>query len=237
MSKPETTPLRIEELPKDDRPRERLVQVGAEGLTNAELLAILLGSGSEGKNAIRLSEELLQELGGFRGIHQADISQLLSFKGIGLAKIARIKAAVEIANRLEKEKRQGPVVLRTPEEVARLVGHELRGKQQEELWVLCLNVRSRLIACEKLYKGSQSGATVRVNEIFTRAIRRGAYAIILVHNHPSGEADASPEDVNLTRIILEAGQLLEIKVQDHLVIGQEGFYSIRRGHPALWNSA
>ncbi|MFZ3071536.1 MAG: DNA repair protein RadC [Anaerolineaceae bacterium] len=229
-----STRLRIVDLREENRPRERMITEGAQALSDGELLAVLLGSGTKGMNAIDLGNKILRDLGGFSGIHRADIVEIKSIPGVGLAKAARIKAAVELGNRLAKEKMEDRGVIRTPEDIVQLVGLELRGKGQEELWVLWLNVRNRVLGIDRLYKGSQDSSSVRVSEIFTKAIRNGAYGIVLVHNHPSGEADESPEDVNLTRAVVQAGTLLDVKVLDHIIIGRDNFVSLKKNHPNLW---
>jgi len=226
--------LRISDLREENRPRERLINEGAQALSDGELLAVLLGSGVKGKNAIDLGNQILKELGGFSGIHRADIASIEDILGVGEAKAARIKAAVELGNRLAKENQVDQFTIRTPEDVVKLVGLELRGKEQEELWVLWLNVRNKVIGIDRLYRGSQDSSSVRVSEIFTRAIRNSAYAIILVHNHPSGESNESPEDVNITRSVVDAGKLLDVRVLDHIIIGQNDFTSIKKNHPSLW---
>lgn len=226
--------LRISDLREENRPRERLINEGAQALSDGELLAVLLGSGVKGKNAIDLGNQILKELGGFSGIHRADIASIEDILGVGEAKAARIKAAVELGNRLAKENQVDQFTIRAPEDVVKLVGLELRGKEQEELWVLWLNVRNKVIGIDRLYRGSQDSSSVRVSEIFTRAIRNSAYAIILVHNHPSGESNESPEDVNITRSVVDAGKLLDVRVLDHIIIGQNDFTSIKKNHPSLW---
>ena len=178
--------LRINDLPKDDRPRERMQAEGVHALTNAELLAILLNSGNQEESAIDLANKLLVDLGGFSGIHREDLSRLMEFKGIGLAKAARIKAAVEVGYRLAKEGEDPAVFIKTPEDIANLVGFEMKGLNQEQLWVLLLNSRNRFLGKERLYKGSQDATTVRVAEIFKDDVRKNVYAIVLVHIHPSG---------------------------------------------------
>jgi len=226
--------LRISDLREENRPRERLINEGAQALSDGELLAVLLGSGVKGKNAIDLGNQILKELGGFSGIHRADIASIEDILGVGEAKAARIKAAVELGNRLAKENQVDQFTIHAPEDVVKLVGLELRGKEQEELWVLWLNVRNKVIGIDRLYRGSQDSSSVRVSEIFTRAIRNSAYAIILVHNHPSGESNESPEDVNITRSVVDAGKLLDVRVLDHIIIGQNDFTSIKKNHPSLW---
>ena len=233
MIKDRKTP-RIGELAANDRPRERMAIEGAQALTNGELLAILLNSGTTEMSAIDLGNQILNEMGGFSGIHREDLSRLLEIKGIGLAKATRIKAAVEMGQRLAEEKLEEGFQVKTPEDIADLVGYEMGGLQQEELWVLLLNSRNRYLGRHELYKGSQDATTVRVGEIFKEAVRRNVYAIALVHNHPSGNPNESPEDVSLTKAVLEAGTVLDIRLIDHVIIAAKTFSSIRRNHPELW---
>lgn len=226
--------LRIDDLPSSDRPRERMATEGVQALTNGELLAILLNSGTTEMSAIDLGNHILNELGGFSGIHREDLSRLLEIKGVGLAKASRIKAAVEVGRRLANERLETGVQLKTPEDIAELVGHEMRGMQQEELWVLMVNSRNKYLGRHELYKGSQDATTVRVGEIFKEAVRRNVYGIVLAHNHPSGNPGESPEDVNLTRAVIQAGKVLDIRLLDHVIIAGTAHNSIRRNHPELW---
>lgn len=231
--KPRKTP-KIVDLAASDRPRERMLAEGVQALTNGELLALLLNNGTQEMSAIDLGNHILNELGGFSGIHREDLSGLLAIKGVGLAKATRIKAAVEVGQRLANEKLEDGFQVKTPEDIAELVGHEMRGLQQEELWVLLLNSRNKYLGRHELYKGSQDATTVRVGEIFKEAVRRNVYAIALVHNHPSGNANESPEDVNLTKAVIEAGSVLDIRLLDHVIIAGNDHASIRRNHPELW---
>ena len=226
--------LLIEDLPEDDRPRERLLQKGVRALSNAELLAVLLGSGRAGTSAIDLAQQILQELDGFSGIHREDISRLLEIKGVGVAKAARIKAAVEVAYRLSSAERGKSWVIKTPQDLVEMLGHDLRGSDQEEFWVVWLNARNVVTGKQQWYKGSQDATTVRVSEVFKLVVSKNANAVMLAHNHPSGDPTESPEDVNMTRAIIEAGKLLDIRVLDHVIIGLHGFTSIRQKHPSLW---
>ena len=226
--------LLIEDLPEDDRPRERLLQKGVRALSDAELLAVLLGSGRAGTSAIALAQQILQELGGFSGIHREDISRLLEIKGVGEAKAARIKAAVEVGYRLSSAERGKSWVIKTPQDLVEMLGHDLRGSDQEEFWVVWLNARNVVMDKKQLYKGSQDATTVRVSEVFKLVVSKNANAIMVAHNHPSGDPTESPEDVNMTRAIIEAGKLLDIRVLDHVIIGLNGFTSIRQKHPSLW---
>ncbi len=207
---------------------------GVGALTNGELLAILLNSGTKEDSAIDLGNKLLSELGGFSGIHREDISRLMEFKGVGLAKAARITAAVEVGYRLSKETQDPSVFIKTPEDIFNLVGFEMKGLNQEQLWVLFLNSRNKFLGKERLYKGSQDATTVRVAEIYKEAVRKNVYAIVLIHNHPSGNPAESPEDVNLTRVVIEAGKILDIRLIDHIIVAGNSYGSIRRNHPDLW---
>ena len=226
--------VKIEDLQESDKPRERMATVGVQALSNAELLAVLLNSGTRDLSAIDLGSKLLNDFGGFKGLHRADLSSLMEVKGVGLAKAARIKAAVEVGYRLSKERDDEPVLIKTPEDIYEVVGFEMKSLSQEELWLLMLNSRNRYLGKEKLYKGSQDATTVRVGEIFKEAVRKNVYAIALVHNHPSGNPAESPEDVNMTRAVIEAGRILDIRLLDHLIVAGDNFTSIRRNHPDLW---
>lgn len=226
--------LRVNDLPQSDRPRERMVNEGVQALTNGELLALLLNNGTTEMSAIDLGNFILNELGGFSGIHREDISRLLEIKGVGVAKATRIKAAVEVGQRLANERLEAGFLIKTPEDIVSLVGHEMGGLQQEELWVLLLNSRNKYLGRNQLYKGSQDATTVRVGEIFKEAVRKNVYAIALVHNHPSGNPSESPEDVNMTKAVIQAGAILDIRLIDHVIIAANSHTSIRRNHPELW---
>lgn len=226
--------LRVNDLPQSDRPRERMVNEGVQALTNGELLALLLNNGTTEMSAIDLGNFILNELGGFSGIHREDISRLLEIKGVGMAKATRIKAAVEVGQRLANERLEAGFLIKTPEDIVSLVGHEMGGLQQEELWVLLLNSRNKYLGRNQLYKGSQDATMVRVGEIFKEAVRKNVYAIALVHNHPSGNPGESPEDVNMTKAVIQAGTILDIRLIDHVIIAANSHTSIRRNHPELW---
>jgi len=226
--------LRVNDLPQSDRPRERMVNEGVQALTNGELLALLLNNGTTEMSAIDLGNHILNEMGGFSGIHREDISRLLEIKGVGVAKATRIKAAVEVGQRLANERLEAGFLIKTPEDIVSLVGHEMGGLQQEELWVLLLNSRNKYLGRNQLYKGSQDATTVRVGEIFKEAVRKNVYAIALVHNHPSGNPSESPEDVNMTKAVIQAGAILDIRLIDHVIIAANSHTSIRRNHPDLW---
>jgi DNA repair protein RadC len=218
---------RITDLALDERPRERLIAYGAGVLSKAELLAILLRVGVNGKNAVQLGQEILSELGGLPGIQRATISEMCEVKGLGVAKAAQIKAAIELGSRLAREQsdEQGPIS--APADAAALVQLEMQGLTQENLKVILLDTRNRLIKVHPVYVGSLNLSLVRTAEVFKEAIQKNAASLILVHNHPSGDPTPSPEDVALTRTVVQAGKLLDIEVLDHLVIGYGKFVSMK----------
>ncbi len=223
-----TKSFAIRDYPENDRPRERLENLGESALTSAELLAILLRVGVEGLNAIDLARELINQFGSLRGLHAASFADLCAVRGMGRAKTAQIKAAIELGYRLSLEEEKQAEVISKPEDVHKIMGHLLSGKIQEELWVLLLNTRNRLISKHQLYIGTINHSSVRLAEVLELPLRKHAAALLLVHNHPSGDPQPSEEDIRLTEEIIKAGRLLDINVLDHIVIARDGFISIRR---------
>lgn len=218
---------RITDLEASERPRERLARVGPQALSTAELLAILLRVGVPGENAVQVGQRLLHDLGGLPGIHRADFDEVCKQHGIGTAKAAQIKAAIELGRRLLVESPEERPAIHSPADAAGLVLYEMSALEQEELRIILLDVRNRVIDMVAQYRGSVSSSQVRVGELFKAAVRRNASSIIVVHNHPSGDPAPSPEDVALTRAIVQAGKLLDIEVLDHLVIGRGRWVSLK----------
>jgi DNA repair protein RadC len=218
-SKPRSGNYRIADLQSEERPRERLARQGAEALSKSELLAILLRVGMEGENVIDLSTRVLSQFRGLKGIHSASYEELCAVKGIGPAKAAQIKAAIELGRRMIGENPEERPAIHSAQDVYDLVQYEMSALVQEHLWVLLLNTRNQVLKIEKLYKGSLNSSTVRIGEIFKPAIQQNAASLIVVHNHPSGDPTPSPEDIALTRALAQAGKLLDIAVLDHIVIG------------------
>jgi len=218
----------IQDLPENERPRERLAQRGEGALNSAELLAILLRVGVEGMSAVNLGEELLAKFESLRGLHEASFDQLCEVKGMGPAKSAQLKAAIELGYRMQLETEAPKPHFTKPEDVSKYMNHLLAGKKQEELWVLALSTRNKLIRKQQLYKGTINHSSARMAEIMEIPIRARAGAIILVHNHPSGDPKPSDEDIRFTEELVRAGQLMDIGVLDHIIIGKNGFASIRQ---------
>jgi DNA repair protein RadC len=212
---------------ESERPRERLASVGPQALTNAELLAILLRVGVPGENAVQVGQRLLQTFGGLSGLHRAPFEELVNQHGIGAAKAAQIKAAIELGRRLTLEAPEARPTITNPADAAALLQYEMSALEQEHLRVLLLNTRNQVLDIVEVYRGSVNSSQVHVGEIFKAAIRRNAPAIIVAHNHPSGDPTPSPDDVAVTRALLQAGKLLDIEVLDHLIIGQGRWVSLK----------
>ena len=218
---------RISDLQEADRPRERLALLGPQVLTNAELIAILLRVGVVGENAVEVAQRLLQKFGGLRGLHRVPIKELMEQHAIGEAKAAQIKAAIELGRRLTLEAPDERSVINSPADAAAIVQYEMSALEQEHLRVILLDRRNRVLETVEVYKGSVNSSQVRVGEVFKDAIRINASAIIVVHNHPSGDPTPSPDDVAVTRAIVQAGKLLDVDVLDHMVIGQGRWVSLK----------
>jgi len=218
---------RITDMEVSERPRERLARLGPQVLSNAELLAILLRVGTPGENAVQMAQRILQNLGGLTGIHRSPYEDVCNQRGIGPAKAAQIKAAIELGRRLTREAPEERPAIHSPSDASDLLQYEMGVLEQEELRVILLDTRNRIEDIVTMYRGSINSSQVRVGELFKSAIRRNAAAIIVVHNHPSGDPTPSPDDVALTRAIVQAGKLLDIDVLDHLVIGRGKSISLK----------
>ena len=226
----------IQDLPESERPRERLAELGETSLSTAELLAILLRVGVEGMSAVQLGQELMATFSGLRGLHAASFDELCAVNGIGPAKTAQIKAAIELGYRLQRESDTTHPRFTTPESVYETMQHKMSEISQEELWVLALTTRNTLIRKQLLYRGTVNHSSARMAEIMELPIRVHAAGIILVHNHPSGDHLPSPEDIRFTEELVQAGQLMDIAVLDHIIISRNGFTSIRRSKKAAFKS-
>jgi DNA repair protein RadC len=221
------TEYRITDLQLSERPRERLEKQGASALTQAELLAILLRVGVKGENALEVAQRILDRFKGLRGLQSASFPELSRERGIGRAKAAQIQAAIELGNRLSREQPVDRAVINSPEDAANLIRYEMGGLDHEEIWILLLDTRNKLIEVKRVYVGSLNSAFARTAEIFKPAILGNAAGVILAHNHPSGDANPSPEDIAMTRNLAQAGNLLDIDLVDHLVIAANTFSSLK----------
>jgi DNA repair protein RadC len=225
--------LMINEMPDEDRPREKLQKLGVGALTDSELLAILLRVGVQGESVLALSQRLLRDYGGLTGLSRVPFDQLCQLRGMGEAKAAQLKAALEIGRRLLLAGPEERMTVRSPGDVANLLMLEMAEMEQEHLKLVLLNTKNQIIRMSTVYKGTVNSSQVRVAELFKEAIRHNATSIILAHNHPSGDPTPSPEDVRITELVIEAGKLLEIELLDHLIIGHQRWLSLRERRMAF----
>jgi DNA repair protein RadC len=217
----------IRDLPVGERPRERLRNYGAASLSNVELVAILLRTGMEGESVLELAARLLSRFQGLPGLARATFGELCGEKGVSEAKACQLIAALELGKRLVSLQPEARPVVRSPQDVANLLLAEMGNLDQERLRVLLLDTKNKVVGIPEVYKGSVSTLVVRVSEVFREAIRENCPAIIIVHNHPSGDPTPSPEDVAMTGELVRAGRLLDIEVLDHIVIGRQRFVSLK----------
>ncbi len=232
MIKSETvkyTPM-VRDMPIAERPRERLRNFGPGALSNSELFAILLRTGVEGESVVSLSQGLLSRFGGIRGIANATYRELCSYRGVSDAKCCQLMAALELGRWLVSLSPGDRAQISTPQDVANLLMAEMSFMEQEHLRVVLLNTKNQVLGMKEVYVGNVNSSVVRVSEVFRPAIRDNCPAIILVHNHPSGDPAPSEEDIQTTKQIVEAGALLDIEVLDHVVIGQQRFVSMKEKH-------
>jgi DNA repair protein RadC len=212
--------LLIRELPDGERPRERLMTMGADALKHSELIAILLRTGTKGVSAIQVAEQVLQKFATLDCLSRASIDELRQVKGIGRDKAIALKSAFTLARRMALEIRQESPTLDTPERVADLLRETNRAYEVENFQVVVLNTRRKLIRIDNISQGTLDTILVHPREVFKSAISANAAAIILVHNHPSGDPTPSEADIKVTRDLIRAGQLLKIEVLDHVILGR-----------------
>ena len=213
--------------PIGERPVERLTQCGSAALSDAELLAVLLSGSGGGTNPVALAQQLIVTFGGWHGLLQATLEDLQRVPGLGRTRAAQVKAALEIARRMLLPEPGQRLQIKSSADVAQLLMAEMSHLDQEHLRTICLDTKNRIQTVATVYVGSLNASLVRVGEVFKEAIRRNSAAIIVSHNHPSGNPTPSPEDVLVTREIVSAGKTLDIDCLDHLIIGQGRFVSMR----------
>lgn len=219
--------LKIKNLPEEIRPRERIREAGPGALSSAELLAIILGSGSREESALDLSHRLLRGPRGLRWLAEATYEELCGIKGIGPAKAAQVKAAVELGKRLACMGRGLRPTVRSPQDVCSFVMEDMCYLDREHFRVVILNTKNQVLAVETISVGSLNSSLVHPREVFKPAVLRSAAAVILLHNHPSGDATPSGEDIEITRRLAEAGKIIGIDVLDHIIIGDHVFTSLK----------
>lgn len=218
---------RLKDLPEDLKPRERLYRLGPEVLSNREILAILLRTGTQGENVLELAERILTESGGLQGLTRLSIHELEQIHGIGLAKAAQVKAALELGRRSISSDPTARPVINSPSDVADLVMEEMRCLDREHFRIILLSTRNNVLGISSVSVGSLNSSIVHPRECFKEAIRRNANSIILLHNHPSGDPAPSREDLDITRRLTEGGKILGIEVLDHVIIGDKKYVSLK----------
>jgi len=217
----------IKELPAEERPRERLHAYGAQALTTAELLAILIRTGNAERSAVSLGEYLLAEFGSIKGVASASLEQIARVKGLGEAKAAQIKAAVEFGNRLALFTEDAKPSIGGPRDVANLLMSDLRYQKKEHLKSLLMDTKNRVLAVRTVSIGDLSSSIVHPREVYKDAVVASAASIIVAHNHPSGDPTPSAEDVAVTKRLMQAGEIMGIDLLDHIVIGDGVFVSLK----------
>ena len=220
--------LMLREMAPDERPRERLKLRGPAALSDGDLLAIILNTGIVGETVTDLSQRLLAEHGGLRGLFRLEVSELAAIRGLGDAKAVRLKAALELGRRLAALSPEDRAQVTSPDDVANLLQIEMAALEQEQLRVVRLVTQHLILGARTVYQGSVNQAQVRVGEVYRDAVRQNATAIVAVHNHPSGDPTPSAADVSLTVELVRAGEMLDIDLLDHLIIGQGRWLSLRR---------
>lgn len=219
----------MRDLPPDERPREKLMRHGAEVLSTTELLAVVLGSGTEGQSALELARRLLEEAGGtLYGLASLPAGDLVRWRGMGPAKVARVRATVELARRMWAEQRGPRPVVRNAGDLAAVVIPKLRYLDREHLLVVMLDASNRVVGMETVSVGDLTSSIAHPREVFKPCIRRNAAAVALAHNHPSGDPVPSEDDLAITERLIAAGRLLGIEVLDHVILSDDRYISLRQ---------
>ncbi|MDF9760326.1 DNA repair protein RadC [Peribacillus simplex] len=217
----------IRDYPKEERPRERFLQDGPQSLSNQELLALLLRTGSKEESVLQLSGRLINSFKGLRLLKEASVEELTVIKGIGEAKAIQILASVELGRRINKLNDQDRYVIRSPEDGANYCMEEMRFLSQEHFVCLYLNTKNQVLQKTTVFIGSLNASIVHPREVFKEAFRRSAASIICLHNHPSGDPSPSREDIEVTNRLVECGKIIGIEVLDHIIIGEHKYVSLK----------
>lgn len=217
----------IRDYPKEERPRERFLQDGPQSLSNQELLALLLRTGSREESVLQLSGRLINSFKGLRLLKEASVEELTVVKGIGEAKAIQILASVELGRRINNLNDQDRYVIRSPEDGANYCMEEMRFLSQEHFVCLYLNTKNQVLQKTTIFIGSLNASIVHPREVFKEAFKRSAASIICLHNHPSGDPSPSREDIEVTKRLVECGKIIGIEVLDHIIIGEHKYVSLK----------
>lgn len=210
-----------------DRPRERLIRQGAASLSNQELIAILLRTGTKEESVLVLANRILSSFDKIQDMQYATIEEMMSVKGVGQAKAVQLLAAAEIGKRMYRKHSEGRYTIRSPEDAASYLMTDMSSLSQEHFVVLFLNVKNEVLHKQTIFIGSLNSSIVHPRDIFREAVKRSAASIIAAHNHPSGNPSPSPEDIEVTKRLVEAGSIMGIEVLDHVIIGDHQFLSLK----------
>lgn len=219
--------LSLKELPEEERPREKLIHQSPRSLSDAELIAIIIGAGTPAESAVQIAQRILKKTGDLKALSQMSVTELMEFQGIGSARAAQLKAALELARRYREVLVRPRSGFSNSKMVFEYFGGKFRGRSQEEFWVIALDAKNRLMQALPITKGTLMGSLVHPREVFALAIRNHAAGIIVLHNHPSGDPQPSAEDRKVTGQIAEAGMLMGIPLLDHIIIGNERYFSFK----------
>ncbi len=219
--------LKIKELPEEERPRERLRKFGPNALSTAELLAIILRTGTRKQSALELAKHLLKKFGNVKSLAKASLEELCEIDGIGLTKAVQIQAAFDIGKRFTRFREDEKPSIRSSRDVANLLSDEMRLYENECFKILLLNTKNQLIKDETISVGILNASLVHPREVFKAAIKANSASVIIVHNHPTGDPTPSEEDNETTKRIKEAGKLVGIELLDHIIIGEDGYFSYK----------
>ncbi|MES9684479.1 hypothetical protein CN514_11540 [Bacillus sp. AFS001701] len=219
--------LLIKDFPKDERPRERLLKFGPSSLSNQDLLAILLRTGTKNESVLKVSNELLLKFDGLRLLMNASVEEISNIKGIGEAKAVQLIATFELGKRINRLQYDERFMIKSPDDCAEYMMDEMRFLEQEHFVCLYLNTKNQVIARETIFKGSLNASIVHPREVFKEAFRRSASSIICLHNHPSGDPTPSREDIEVTKRLVECGKIIGIELLDHIIIGEHKYVSLK----------
>lgn len=228
MKKNKNTPYSIHNLPPEDRPRERFLKLGAEAMTTAEILAIILGSGTKEFSVLQLAQEIMMRFGSLQNLSKATVKELSEIKGLGLAKALQLKAAFALGQRLLDQPLQPKYKITHPIHAYHFIRRQLEQEQKELFVIIMQDTKGCVIAHEVVSMGTLSHTLVDPREVFNPAVRHRASSVVLVHNHPSGDPEPSTEDYKTTEALIKAGTMMGISVTDHLIIGERKYVSLRQ---------
>jgi DNA repair protein RadC len=219
--------MMIKDVPKSERPRERMLREGPQSLSNQDLIALLLGSGTKSESVIQLSARVIQHFNGLKMLKEASVKELMNIHGIGEAKAVQLRAALELGKRIQQFPAEDRYVVRSPEDVSLYMMDEMRHLQQEHFVCLYLNTKNQVIHKQTIFIGSLNASIVHPREVFKEAFRYSAASIVCLHNHPSGDPGPSREDIDVTKRLSECGKMLGIELLDHVIIGDNRFCSLK----------